>query len=61
MLIVDVVVIVAVKTHIEGDGSGATVAFGTAFWLVIAASLTLFFGYITTLFSCITDRRSSKH
>ncbi|KAJ7153564.1 hypothetical protein C8R43DRAFT_1106776 [Mycena crocata] len=60
VLIIDFVVFGFVKSHVN-DGNNDNAAYGTAIWLVLAATIILFFGSITTCFACFhTHRRKSR-
>ncbi|KAJ7153562.1 hypothetical protein C8R43DRAFT_1066833 [Mycena crocata] len=59
VLIIDFVLFGSVKNHVnDNDGSAAT--FGNAIWMVLAATIVLFFASIATCFACVTARRHRR-
>lgn len=60
-LIIDFVIFGAIKSHVNSSGTaGVSAAYGVAVWLTVAAFVSLFFGTLTTCFSCVTNRRRSR-
>ncbi|KAJ7602482.1 hypothetical protein DFH06DRAFT_1224494 [Mycena polygramma] len=58
VLIIDFIVFGAVKDHV--DHNGGTAKFGNAIWIVLAATIVLFFASIATCFACVTARRHTR-
>ncbi|KAJ7353364.1 hypothetical protein DFH08DRAFT_63321 [Mycena albidolilacea] len=58
VLIIDFIVFGAVKDHV--DHNGGTAKWGNAIWMVLAATIVLFFASIATCFACITARRHTR-
>ncbi|KAJ7222288.1 actin cortical patch SUR7/pH-response regulator pali [Mycena pura] len=57
-MIIDFIVFASVRHHVNDNGGHAT--FGNAIWMVLAATIVLFFASIATCFACITGRRHSR-
>ncbi|KAJ7042793.1 hypothetical protein C8F04DRAFT_1074816 [Mycena alexandri] len=57
-LIVDFVVFGAVRQHLHRNNGVAT--WGNAIWIVLAATIVLFFASIATCFACVTARRHRR-
>ncbi|KAJ6524570.1 hypothetical protein B0H19DRAFT_597156 [Mycena capillaripes] len=55
VLIIDFIVFGSVKDHV--DNNGGTAHWGNAIWMVLAATIVLFFASIATCFACVTARR----
>ncbi|KAF8124272.1 hypothetical protein K438DRAFT_2002851 [Mycena galopus ATCC 62051] len=59
VLIIDFIVFGAVKDHV--DTNGGTAKWGNAIWMVLAATIVLFFASIATCFACVTARRHTRN
>ncbi|KAJ7146050.1 pali-domain-containing protein [Mycena epipterygia] len=58
VLIIDFIVFGSVKDHVNKNDGSAT--FGNAIWMVLAATIVLFFASIATCFACVTARRHRR-
>ncbi|KAJ6463416.1 pali-domain-containing protein [Mycena sanguinolenta] len=58
VMIIDFIVFGAVKDHV--DHNGGTAKWGNAIWMVLAATIVLFFASIATCFACVTARRRRR-
>ncbi|KAJ7468445.1 hypothetical protein FB451DRAFT_1560213 [Mycena latifolia] len=57
-LILDFIIFGAVKDHVHKNNGSAK--FGNAIWMVLAATIVLFFASIATCFACVTARRHRR-
>jgi len=57
-LIIDFIVFGAVRDHVHKNNGKAT--WGNAIWIVLAATIVLFFASIATCFACVTARRHRR-
>ncbi|KAJ6520604.1 hypothetical protein DFH09DRAFT_1193997 [Mycena vulgaris] len=58
VLIIDFIVFGSVKDHVNKNNGSAK--FGNAIWMVLAATIVLFFASIATCFACVTARRHRR-
>ncbi|ORY23276.1 SUR7/PalI family-domain-containing protein [Naematelia encephala] len=56
---IDFALFTIVRNHIN-DNTTATASFSTAIWLVLAATVVLFFSVFIVCFSCVTGRRHER-
>ncbi|KAJ7042794.1 hypothetical protein C8F04DRAFT_1074817 [Mycena alexandri] len=57
-MIIDFVVFGSIKDHVHKNGG--TAKYGNAIWIVLAATIVLFFASIATCFACVTARRRTR-
>ncbi|KAJ7938349.1 hypothetical protein B0H13DRAFT_1942605 [Mycena leptocephala] len=57
-LILDFIIFGSVKSHV--DQNNGTAKWGNAIWMVLAATIVLFFASIATCFACVTARRHTR-
>ncbi|KAJ7452160.1 hypothetical protein B0H11DRAFT_2074606 [Mycena galericulata] len=58
VLIIDFITFGSVKDHVDSNGGHAS--WGNAIWMVLAATIVLFFASIATCFACVTARRRHR-
>ncbi|KAJ7686806.1 hypothetical protein B0H17DRAFT_1071176 [Mycena rosella] len=57
-LIIDFITFGSVKDHVHKNNGSAV--YGNAIWMVLAATIVLFFASIATCFACVTARRHRR-
>ncbi|KAJ7160948.1 hypothetical protein C8R46DRAFT_955861 [Mycena filopes] len=57
-MIIDFVTFGSVRKHVRDNGGDAV--WGNAIWMVLAATVVLFFASIATCFACVTARRRTR-
>ncbi|KAF7373515.1 hypothetical protein MSAN_00561800 [Mycena sanguinolenta] len=58
VMIIDFIIFGSVKDHV--DHNGGVAHWGNAIWMVVAATIVLFFASIATCFACVTARRHRR-
>ncbi|KAJ7619336.1 hypothetical protein FB45DRAFT_930493 [Roridomyces roridus] len=58
-MIIDFIAFGSVRHHVRDNGGNAS--WGNAIWMVVAATIVLFFASIATCFACVTARRHHRN
>jgi len=61
VMAIDFSVFGVIKNNVNRDGTGSHATYGTAMWLVLAATVALFIGAIIVFCSCCATRNKRRH